>query len=94
MLHGKGVGNYTENDQRILTASYEEGRKRGMYDKDLLTTAERNFYEISGNEGGGMTNYHTYEMKQFPFPTDPKIRNKRIIDIRAVDPSIGERSDI
>jgi len=89
MLHGKGRGNYGPNDQSWMTNSFEEKRKKGLLDRDKLTSSERTKYEISGAQGGGRTNPDTYEIKQFPFPET----GKKTIDIRKVDPRIGEQSD-
>ena len=40
--------------------------------------------EISGSQGGGMTDPDTYKIKQHPFPTT----GKKTIDIRD-DPRVG-----
>jgi len=93
MLHGKGLGRYSNNDQSFLTKKYSEKRKKGLRDKSSFTTAQINLYEISGSEGGGATLETTYEIKQFPFPTDSTIRKKRTIDVRKVKPQLGEMSD-
>jgi len=93
MLHGKGAGNYSGKDQSWLTRSYESNRIKGLNDESKLTDSEKLIYEISGAQGGGRTNSDTYEIKQFPFPTNPSIRRKQKVDIRKVDPRIGEMSD-
>ena len=81
MLHGKGKGNYSKGDQSFLTTKFHEKRKKGLRDKDKLTSEEQLYYEISGAQGGGRTLETTYELKQFPFPTNSTIRKKKTIDI-------------
>ena len=93
MLHGKGTGNYSSTDQSFLTQKYHKKRKRGLKDKSKLSADEILYYEISGAQGGGETDNKTYEIKQFPFPVDQSIRRRKKIDIRKVDPRIGEMSD-
>ena len=93
MLHGKGIGNNTPGDQSFLTKSYEDGRKKGLRDRTSLTQEEKELYEISGSDGGGRTLESTFVVEQFPFPTDPTIRQKKEIDVKKVDPRIGEISD-
>ena len=93
MLHGKGVGNYSTNDQSFLTESYSNTRKKGLRDRDKLTLSERNFYEISGAQGGGRTEPGELIIKQFPFPTDPTIKRKEYVDLRKIKPELGEMSD-
>ena len=86
MLTGKGT-------QAFLTKDYEDNRRKGLLDKTKLTAAERTTYEISGADGGGRTDPDTYEIKQFPFPTDTSIRPRKTIDVRKVMPELGEMSD-
>ena len=93
MLHGKGRGNFDPNDQSWMTNTFEDKRLKGLDDRTKLTSEERLKYEISGAAGGGMTNPDTYEIKQFPFPVNQTVRKKKKIDIRKVDPRIGEMSD-
>ena len=93
MLHGKGIGNYSENDQSWMTDKYQKKRVKGLEDREKLSASELLTYEISGAQGGGRTITSTYEVKQFPFPVDTTIRRKKTIDIRKVDPRIGEMSD-
>jgi len=90
MLHGKGIGNWNSTSQSWMTKSYEETRQKAMEDKSKYTDKELKIYEISGAQGGGMTNHEKFEVKQFPFPTDPSIRKKETIDIRKVDPKISD----
>jgi len=93
MLHGKGTGNYTKNSQLFLTKKYEDNRKKGLRDAERYASSELAYYEISGAEGGGMTNEKYFEIKQFPFPVDTTIRKKQTIDVRRVRPELGEMSD-
>jgi len=86
ILHGKG-------NQAFFTDSFETKRRKGLEDKNKLTDEEKSIYEISGSDGGGRTNPSTYEIKQFPFPVNPTIRKRKTVDIRKVDPRIGEMSD-
>ena len=88
VLHGIG------EDQEFLTYDYLKNRRKGLEDRDKLTAAERTQYDISGADGGGRTDPDRYEIKQFPFPTDPSIRSKKTIDVRKVMPELGEQSDV
>ena len=83
MLHGKGVG-YSKNSQLFLTSKYHEKRCKGLEDRDNLTADEIILYEISGSQGGGMTDPDTYKIKQHPFPTT----GKKTVDTRD-DPRVG-----
>jgi hypothetical protein len=60
-----------------------------LRDKTKLTAAEILLYEISGSQGGGVTNNESYELKQFPFPES----QKATINMRKVDPKIGDPED-
>jgi hypothetical protein len=93
MLHGKGTGGYSEDDQSFLTKSYEEDRKKGLRGRNKLSDEDKLYYEISGAQGGGMTDEHTFEIEQFPFPIDTTIRKKQKLDVRKVRPELGEMSD-
>ena len=93
MLNGKGIGNYTSGDQSWMLQYSEDKRKKGLYDRNKLTEAERLKYEISGAQGGGIRTNSTYEMWQFPYPTNPAIRKRQKIDMRLTDPSIGDEVD-
>jgi len=86
MLHGKG-------SQAFITKSFEKERQKGLEDRDKLSIEEREIYGIVGSLGGGKTDSDTYTIQQFPFPTDTAIRRPQDIDIRKVDPRIGEMSD-
>ena len=85
-MHGQG-------QQAFLTTEFEEERKKGLLDRDKLTSNERTTYEITGADGGGRTDPETYEIKQFPFPADTSIRPRKTIDVRKVRPELGEMSD-
>ena len=89
MLHGKG-GAWDDTSQVFLTKKCLKKRQKGLLDSTKLTDTEKAIYEISGADGTGMTNSDTYIVKQFPYPTDATIRKKKDIDIRKVDPRIGD----
>jgi len=83
MQHGKG-------SQYWMTKSYEDDRQRGLEDRSKFTTAELEELDItSPSQGGGKTNSDSYEIDQFPFPMDQSIRQRKTIDLREEDPSIG-----
>lgn len=73
-----------------MTETLEEKRRKALkdrtkYDDDILEEVEI----LDRPElGGGRTNPDSYEIKQFPFPTDSSIRRKRKIDLRE-DPATG-----
>lgn len=94
MLHGKGIGNWDDASQSWLTKKYEKKRQKGLRDRTKLTSSEILYYEISGAQGLGSTNNETFEIKQFPFPTDSTIRKKKTIDVRKKDKRIGDSEDI
>ena len=81
MLTGKG-------DERILSSKFERKRRRGMEDSSKIDDDLLDWYQISGNLGGGRTNPDTYTIKQFPFPVDKSIRSAKKIDYRKL-PEIG-----
>ena len=83
MLHGKG-------DQLWMTNDYEDERKKALEDRTKYTDTELAELEATGIAcGGGATNDDTYIVEQSPYPTNTSIRQKKDIDIRDVDPSIG-----
>ncbi len=94
MLHGKGAGNYSQGSQSWLTKKYQAKRRKGLLDRTKLTNDEILEYEISGSQGRGATNSDTFQIKQFPFPTDQSIRRRKTIDMRKVDKKIGDQEDI
>jgi len=87
MLHGKG------KDQRFLTESYSEDRNKAITDHTGYTDAELAELEVTLADGGRKTDPETYRIYQFPFPVDQTVRSRKKIDIRKVDPRIGEMSD-
>jgi len=87
MLHGKGT------KQNFLTNSTHEDRCDALEDKTGYSADDLSTLGITGSDGGGRTDSSTYEIKQFPFPTDSSIREKQTIDIRKVRPELGEMSD-
>ena len=86
MLHGMGIGANSKNDQSFLTETFEKKRRKCLLDKSKFTSEEITQYEVSGAQGGGITNPNTYGIKQFPFPIEHK---KKVVDVRT-DPRIGE----
>jgi len=86
MLHGYG-------DQQFLKKSYEEDRQKALLDNSLFTTTELNNLGVSGSKGGGETDVTKTEIWQFPFPIDSSVRPRKKVNIRDVDPTIGEMSD-
>jgi len=81
-------------DQNILTKKYNEDRNKALYDRTKYTAEELADLEINSLQGDGKRDPDSYTIEQFPYPMDPTIRKKKDIDIRAVDPSIGEMSDV
>ena len=86
LLHGKG-------NQAILTKKRESERQSALLDRTGLTADEILTLELTESQGRGRTNPDTYNIKQFPFPTDSSIKPKETIDIRRVRPELGEMSD-
>jgi hypothetical protein len=75
MLHGRG-------DQKFLTKEYEKYRQRALEDRTRFTDEELDYLEITPGQGGGATNYRKFQVWQWPFPTNPKIRQKQKVDLR------------
>lgn len=86
MLHGYG-------DQKFLKKSYAEDRQKALDDRTRFTDDELTELEIGATDGTGRTRRDITEIYQFPFPTDTTIRPRRKINIKDVDPTIGEMSD-
>ncbi len=53
-----------------------------MEDRTRFTDDELTDLGITNDQGRGKTDHRKYEIWQWPFPTDPKIRRKKKIDIR------------
>ncbi len=87
MLHGYG-------NQKFLKRSYEEDRKKALFDRKGFTTTELEELEITGTEGEGMTDFDNMVIYQNPFPIDTAIRPKRKINVRVVTPQLGESGDL
>ena len=81
MLHGK------DEDQLFLTKKCHNKREKGLEDYTKLTSAERDLYEISEDDGGGMSDPDTYKIQQYPFPIDSAIRRKKDVYITS-DPVV------
>jgi len=75
-------------DEAWMTEDYEYKRKQALKDRTDFTTTEKEIYEIDDDiaEGGGMTDYKTYEVKQFPYPQNT---SRRKVDIRITNPKVG-----
>jgi hypothetical protein len=86
MLDGKGK-------QAFLTKKHLKYRQRALKDRTRYNDAKLAELELTPLQGQGMTNSDSYTVKQNPYPMDPTIRKKKDVDIREVDPTIGETSD-
>ena len=86
MLHGYG-------NQSFLKKSFEEDREELLEDATNATQATKDWYGISGNQGMGITNPDTYEVKQHPYPMKGDKRKKKKFDVRAIRPEIGDMGD-
>ena len=71
-----------------MTRDFEDERRKGLLDRDNLTSEERTLYGVSGAEGGGNTDSSIYEIKQFPFPT--KVSKKKTINLKNLIPAVGD----
>ena len=85
MLTGKG-------NQYWLTNKYEDKRRKAMVDRTKYSDATLDEVDVLDylELGGGENNPDTFEIKQFPYPIDQSIRSKKTVDIRDVDPKIGD----
>ena len=85
MLSGKG-------EQKFLTVSYEEDRNEAMEDRTHYTSDELEELDLLTDvaKGGGATDPDNWEVKQFPFPIDQSIRRRKKVDLREVDPAVGD----
>ncbi len=86
VLDGKG-------DQQFLTESYAKDRRKALKDRTKFKAADLENLGITELQGQGMTNADSYTVEQYPYPMDPTIRKKKDVDIRKVDPTIGEMND-
>lgn len=86
ILHGKG-------NQSFLTQQFEDDRRDLLEDSTDATQDTKDWYGITGSQGGGRTNPDTYEIKQHPFPVRGDVRKKQTLDVRKVMPELGEMSD-
>ena len=89
MLHGKG-------DQYWMTEDYEEDRRKALKDRTKYSDERLEDVDVLDDEtlGDGKTNPDSYEIKQFPFPVNQSIRDRKELDLRQVDPRRGEQSDV
>lgn len=76
-------------DRFVLSKKFQAKRCRGLLDSDNIDSSLHDWYGISGNKGGGLTDPDTYKIKQFPYPVrGAGIRKRKKIDIRDI-PWIG-----
>lgn len=80
-------------DQQILTKKYLKNRQKALKDRTKFDDDELTELEITPLQGQGMTNEDSFIVEQNPYPMDPTIRKKKKVDIRTVDPTIGEMGD-
>jgi len=86
MLHGYG-------NQKFLKKSYLEDRRKALLDRSKYNEEDLEELEIIEDEGSGRTNPTNTIIKQFPYPVDSTVRSKQKVDIRKIDPTLGEMSD-
>jgi len=86
MLHGYG-------SQKFLKKSYLEDRQKALLDRTKFTSDELEDLEIGDREGTGRTDRDNTKIWQFPYPVDTTVRPKSKMNIRDVDPTLGEISD-
>ena len=86
MLHGYG-------SQKFLKKSYLEDRQKALLDRTKFTSDELEDLEIGDREGTGRTDRDNTKIWQFPYPVDTTVRPKSKVNIRDVDPTLGEQSD-
>jgi len=81
-----GFGN-----QQWMKKTYETTRRKIMLDREGYSDEDLEEYECTRIDlGGGMTDSSNYKIKQYPYPIDHKIRSRKTLDIREVDPRIGD----
>jgi hypothetical protein len=88
MLHGKG-------DQYWMTEEYEKDRRKALKDRSKYSDTQLDKVDLLDKPhlGGGRTDPDNWEVWQFPFPMDQSIRRRQKVDIRKVDPAIGDKDD-
>jgi len=83
MLHGKG-------NQDWYTKTYEKKRRKALRWRYDFTGPELTELDILPNQGTGKTKDEFWQRWQSPFPMNQAVRRKKKIDIRKVDPRIGD----
>jgi len=83
MLTGKG-------DQYWMTKKYESKRQRALEDRTRYDSAELENLDIESYQGTGETDDDNFTVDTYPFPIDKSIRGTREVDLRKVDPRIGD----
>lgn len=81
VLNGKG-------SQKFLTNDYEDDRQKALENRDRYDEDELTELEITSSQGRGKTDYRNYQLKQWLYPIENKIRKKKKIDLRD-RPQIG-----
>jgi hypothetical protein len=83
MLTGKG-------DQYWMTKKYQDNRRKAMEDRTKYNDDKLEDLDVLEeiDLGGGETDYHTYQIKQFPFPIDQSIKTRKKVNLIDVDPRI------
>lgn len=71
-----------------MTKRYQKRKCRGMEDRYKYDDDYLEKYDVEYPWGAGRTKDSTYEVQQFPFPTDQSVRDRKTIDIRKV-PRLG-----
>jgi len=75
-------------DDYWMRKKYEDRRRKGLENRYAYDSAYLTKYGIEYPLGSGRTKDSTYQIKQFPFPTDQSIRQRKTIDIRKI-PRLG-----
>lgn len=84
MIHGKG-------SQDILTESYQNDRVRVLKDRSKYNDEQIRDADLTGKfaDGGGKTDINSFIIKQFPYPVNSSIKQRKKLDLRAEDPRTG-----
>ena len=84
MLTGKG-------DTYWMTNSYQKDRNKALLDRSKFNDAQLALLDITDDtKGTGETDDDNFTVKQFPYPQDTSIRSRKDVDLREVDPRIGD----
>ena len=72
------------NSQYWMRCDYEKKRRKALERRDKYDDEYLDKVEVEFPLGGNKTNYHAYQIKQFPFPSNEKVRSRKTIDFRKV----------